>query len=137
MTTAKSRAILARMTTWDAIVVGSGAGGGVVAARLSEDPARRELLLEAGPDYPDEATLQPGFYAGGNTLGAWFAGVGAPIPQLDWGHVSEPLANGRRVNLFRGRLMGGSTMINASIWVRGRKADFDDWVAHGATSWSW
>ena len=137
MTTAKSRAILARMTTWDAIVVGSGAGGGVVAARLSEDPARRVLLLEAGPDFPDEATLQPGFYAGGNTLGGWFAGIGAPIPQLDWGHVSEPLANGRRVNLFRGRLMGGSTMINANIWVRGRKADFDDWVAHGATSWSW
>lgn len=125
------------MSSWDVIVVGSGASGGVVAARLSEDPARRVLLLEAGPDFPDEAVVQPAFYTGGNTIGAWFAGVGAPTPQLDWGHVSEPFAGGRRVNLSRGRLVGGSSMINATIWVRGRKADFDDWVAHGADEWSW
>lgn len=125
------------MSNWDVIVVGSGAGGGVVASRLSDDPARRVLLLEAGPDFPEEAAITPAFYSGGNTLGAWFAGVGAPIPQLDWGHKSEPLSNGRRVNLFRGRLAGGSTMINANIWVRGRKADFDDWVALGASTWSW
>ena len=125
------------MTSWDAIVVGSGAGGGVVAARLSEDPARRVLLLEAGPDFPNEATAPPAFYSGGNTLGGWFAGVGAPTPDLDWGHVSEPLADGRRVNLSRGRLAGGSTMVNASIWVRGAPADFADWVALGAEGWAW
>jgi choline dehydrogenase len=109
----------------------------VLASRLSEDLARTVLLLEAGPDFPDEADQPPAFYVLGNVLGGAFAGVGAAVPDLDWGFWSEPLPGGRRVHLRRGRLVGGTSMINAGIFVRGKPGDFAEWVALGADGWSW
>ena len=56
---------------------------------------------------------------------------------MDWGYYSQPFPSGRRVHLWRGRLVGGTSMINGCIAVRGKPSDFDDWEALGAHGWSW
>lgn len=122
---------------FDVVVVGGGSSGGVVAARLSELADCDVLLLEAGPDFPDEAESPPAFLTGGTSVGEGFAGVGAATPDLDWGYCSEPLASGRRVHLRRGRMVGGSSMVNGCVCVRGRPADYDAWEDRGAVGWGW
>lgn len=121
----------------DVVVVGAGSSGAVAAARLSEDPAREVVLMEAGPDFPDEATDPPAFLVGGSAMGENFAGAGAATPDLDWGYWSEALPGGRRVRLHRGRLVGGTSMVNGCVAVRAAPGDFTEWERLGATGWSW
>lgn len=109
----------------DVVIVGAGAAGCVLAARLSEDPDRRVVLVEAGPDYPTLADLPP------EIASAW-----APVVSHDWGYVSEPDGRGRALPLPRARLVGGCAATNAAFALRGSPADYDRWQALGNGGWS-
>ncbi|WP_326543981.1 GMC family oxidoreductase [Pseudorhodoferax sp.] len=114
--------------TFDYIVVGAGSAGAVLAARLSQDPAVRVLLLEAGP--PDRSFwihLPIGY---GKTM--WSR-------TYNWCFETEPdpYMNGRRIYWPRGKTLGGSSSINGLIYIRGQREDYDDWAAQGNRGWGY
>lgn len=113
--------------TYDYVVVGAGSAGCVVAARLSEDPRCRVLLLEAGPSSRDLRIRTPGLVS---TL--WRT-------RFDWGFRTEPLTHmaNRRGYWPRGRVLGGSSCLNYMIYVRGHRADYDGWRDLGNEGWGY
>jgi choline dehydrogenase len=108
---------------YDVIVVGGGAAGCVVAARLSEDGTRRVLLLEAGPDYRTEIPV--------DVRDGW-----RPTTSHDWGYIAEPDEAGVARALPRGKLLGGCSSTNATFALRGHPADYDAWARAGNHGWS-
>ena len=111
----------------DYVVVGAGSAGAALAARLSEDPAVTVLLLEAGP--PDRA-LELHVPAAFSKL---FRG------RYDWNYDTMPQERleGRTIYWPRGKTLGGSSSLNAMMWVRGFAADYDGWAEVAGPSWSW
>jgi len=112
--------------TYDNIVIGGGAAGCVVAARLSEDPARKVLLLEAGGHNRRLSVKAPAAFS--SQFGT----------KLDWEYWTEPEENlfGRSLHEPRGKLLGGCSSMNAMMYVRGNAYDYDSWVGQGADGWS-
>ncbi|MFJ8017013.1 GMC family oxidoreductase [Streptomyces sp. NPDC096339] len=110
---------------YDLVIVGGGAAGCVLAARLTEDSSMRALLLEAGPDYVElPAALRDG--------------SGPHTASHDWGFSSEPGRRvGRAIALPRGKVIGGSSTTNAAFALRGSPYDFDAWAARGIPGWGW
>ena len=109
---------------FDDLVVGAGAGGAVVAARLSEDADRQVLLVEAGPDYPTlEETPE-------DLRDPWIS-----LEAHDWGY--QAMTGDRPIAYPRGRVIGGSTAVNAAVAARATVEDFDIWVRAGCDEWSY
>ncbi len=115
------------MPSADYVIVGAGSAGCVLAARLSEDPSVRVLLLEAGGSGRHPNIAIPAAF------GKQFR------TKLDWGLDTEPEphCDGRRLYVPRGRGLGGSSAMNAMLYVRGRPLDYDLWQAEGAEGWGW
>ena len=113
--------------TYDYIVVGAGSAGCVLAARLSEDPRVRVLLLEAGGDDSAREVRIPAAFS------RLFKS------ERDWNYSTEeePWLNGRRLYWPRGKMLGGSSSMNAMIYIRGNPSDYDGWKNLGNDGWGW
>jgi choline dehydrogenase len=111
----------------DYIVVGTGSAGSVVANRLSADPSVTVVVLEAGSRDKNMFIHIPAGFA------KLFGG------DMDWNYLTEPQKelDGREIYWPRGKVLGGSSSMNAMMWVRGFAADYDEWAEHAGQQWSY
>ena len=115
-------------TAYDYIIIGAGSAGCVLANRLSEDPDANVLLLEAGGrDWHPFIHMPAGLARIANNKAI----------NWDYSTVPEAQLNGRSIWWPRGKVLGGSSSINAMCYIRGVAGDYDGWAAQGATGWDW
>jgi choline dehydrogenase len=118
---------------FDYIVVGGGAAGCIVAARLSENPEKSVLVLEAGADYAPGTTPE-------GVLDAKYVPMRGHAPTFnaehDWGLIAHS-RGGAGISVPQAKLIGGGGAINGGIALRGARADYEEWVAFGNPRWSW
>jgi choline dehydrogenase len=112
--------------TFDYVIVGAGSAGCVLANRLSADPSVRVLLLEAGPPDTLDTIRVPALWSG--LFGS----------EVDWDYRLEPQPHYAGSDLYpRGKTLGGSSAINAMIYIRGHRTDFDGWSEKGCSGWDY
>ncbi len=114
-------------SSYDYVIVGAGSSGCVIAARLTEDASARVLLIEAGG-----ADVNPDIHVPANAWNVW-------MTRDDWAYTTVPqgAAAGRSLYLPRGKVLGGSSSLNAMIYIRGNRADYDTWAYLGNPGWAY
>jgi choline dehydrogenase len=112
---------------WDHIIIGGGSAGAVLAARLSEDPQRRVLLLEAGG-----GDRHPFYH-----LPAGFAKMTKGIGSWGWQTVPQRHMKDMQIRFTQAKVIGGGSSINAQIYTRGNALDYDEWRQRGCTGWGY